>query len=163
MFCGSRSLAPQRVKQNRVDEGPGDYFRGRQLCVITCQCFHLTPRRNLTGRTKMLISFSTLVLASQLFVTVADDVPKFDIARGCRADNTNTSGLSVGLDESTKGCIHDEQAARDHLQAQWSQFAPSDRAMCTANETDVSSAPPSYVDLLTCLQGQQIAKKMLKN
>jgi hypothetical protein len=91
----------------------------------------------------MLISFSTLVLASQLFVTVADDVPKFDIARGCRADNTNTSGLSVGLDESTKGCI--------------------DRAMCTANETDVSGAPPSYVDLLTCLQGQQIAKKMLKN
>jgi hypothetical protein len=111
----------------------------------------------------MLISFSTLVLASQLFVTVADDVPKFDIARGCRADNTNTSGLSVGLDESTKSCIHDEQAARDQLQAQWSQFAPPDRAMCTTNVTDISGVPPSYVELLTCLQGQQLAKKMLKN
>ena len=106
----------------------------------------------------MLLPFSTLVLASQLFTTVADDVPKFDIARGCRADNTNTSGLNTGLDESTKGCIHDEQAARDQIQAQWSQFAPSDRAMCTANE--IPGAPPSYVDLLTCLQGQQLAKKM---
>jgi hypothetical protein len=108
----------------------------------------------------MLLSFSTLVLASQLFMAVADVIPKFDIARGCRADNTDTSGLGVGLDESTKGCIHDEQAARDQLQAQWSQFAPTDRAMCTTNATDVSGAPPSYVDLLTCLQGQQLARKM---
>ena len=108
----------------------------------------------------MLLPFSTLVLASQLFMTVADDVPKFDITRGCRADNTNTSGLNAGLDESTKSCIHDEQAARDQLQAQWSQFAPADRTMCSANETDVPGAPPSYVDLLTCLQGQQLAKKM---
>src|SRR5277367_665706 len=108
----------------------------------------------------MWLPFSTLVLASQLFMTVADDIPKFDIARGCRADNTNTSGLNAGLDESTKSCIKDEQVARDQLQAQWSQFAPSDRAMCTANETDVPGAPPSYVDLLTCLQGQQLGRKM---
>ncbi len=107
----------------------------------------------------MLIHFSNLVLASQLLMTVADNVPQFNIERGCRADNTNTSGLSAGMDELTKGCIHDEQAARDQLQAQWSQFAPSDRAMCTANETDVPGATASYVDLLTCLQGQQLAKK----
>ena len=108
----------------------------------------------------MLISFSSVVLASQLFITVADGVPKFDIARGCRADNTNTSGLGTGLDESTKRCMGDEQAARDQLQAQWSQFPPSDRAMCTTNATDVPALPPSYVDLLTCLQGQQLARKM---
>lgn len=108
----------------------------------------------------MLLQFSTLVLTSQLLLTVADSAPKFNIERGCRADNTNTSGLAVGLDESTKRCISDEQAARDQLQAQWSQFAPSDRAMCTTNATDVPGVPPSYVDLLTCLQAQQLAKKM---
>ena len=108
----------------------------------------------------MLIHFSTLVLASQLLMTVADNVPQFNIERGCRADSANTSGLSVGLDESTKDCIHDEQTARDQLQAQWSQFAAAERAMCTTNETDVPGATPSYVDLLTCLQGQQLAKKM---
>ena len=59
----------------------------------------------------MLIGFSALVLASQLFMTVADEVPKFDITRGCRADATNTSGLNVGQDETTKNCIRDEQTA----------------------------------------------------
>jgi len=43
----------------------------------------------------MLISFSTLVLASQLIVTVADTVPKFNIERGCKVDST-ASGLDVG-------------------------------------------------------------------
>jgi hypothetical protein len=108
----------------------------------------------------MLTPFSTFILASQLIIAVADKVPQFNIEQGCRADNTSTSGLSVGLDESTKRCINDEQVARDQLQAQWSQFTPSDRTMCTANETDVPGAPPSYVDLLTCLQGQQLGKKM---
>jgi hypothetical protein len=111
----------------------------------------------------MLIGFSTLVLASQLFMTVVDDVPKFNIERGCRVDNTNTSGFGVGLDETTKVCIHDEQAARDQLQALWSKFAPADRDLCTANATDASGVPPSYVALLSCLQAQQKAKKLLKN
>jgi hypothetical protein len=111
----------------------------------------------------MLIGFSALVLTSQLFMTVMDDVPKFNIERGCRADNTNTSGLGVGLDETTKVCIHDEQTARDQLQASWSQFAPADRNICTANATDTSGVPPSYVALLTCLQEQRDAKKLLKN
>jgi hypothetical protein len=139
----------------------------REYAIHSRDCITPRPKFLISAQTrtaslesKMLIHFSNLVLASHLLMTVTDNVPQFNIERGCRADNTNTSGLSVGMDESTKGCIHDEQAARDQLQAQWSQFAPSDRAMCTANETDVPGAPPSYVDLLTCLQGAQLAKKM---
>jgi hypothetical protein len=107
----------------------------------------------------MMIGFSAFVLASQLLVTVADGVPKYNIQRGCRVDDTSTSNLNVGLDETTKSCIKDEQAALGQLQTQWSQFAPSDRALCSKDETDISGIPPSYVELLTCLQGQQIAKK----
>jgi hypothetical protein len=99
----------------------------------------------------MLLPFSTLVLASQLIIAVAGDVPRFNIERGCKVDSTATS-LNVGLDESTKRCVQDEQQALDQLQTQWSQFAPSDRAMCTTETTDVGGAPPSYVELLTCLQ-----------
>jgi hypothetical protein len=36
----------------------------------------------------MLIPFSMIALGTQLVITVADDVPKFDIARGCRIDST---------------------------------------------------------------------------
>ena len=53
----------------------------------------------------MLISFSTLVLASQLIVTIADNVPNFIIERGCNVDST-ASSLATGLDESIKRCVH---------------------------------------------------------
>jgi hypothetical protein len=69
----------------------------------------------------MLLPFSTLVLASQLIIAVAEDVPRFNIERGCKVDSTATS-LNVGLDESTKRCVQDEQQALDQLQTQWSQF-----------------------------------------
>jgi hypothetical protein len=111
----------------------------------------------------MLISFSTLVLASQLIVPVADNVPKFNIERGCKVDSTSTS-LDVGLNESIERCVQDEQQARDQLQTQWSQFAPSDRVMCNSLTTNNEGAgvPPSYVELLTCLQGQLLVKKLDK-
>ena len=34
----------------------------------------------------MPISFSMIVLSSQLVIAVADQVPKFDIARSCKLD-----------------------------------------------------------------------------
>jgi hypothetical protein len=68
--------------------------------------------------------------------------------------------MNIGLDETTKSRINDEQAALAQLQTQWSGFSPSDRALCSKNETLISDVPPSYVELLTCLQGQQIVKKM---
>jgi hypothetical protein len=58
--------------------------------------------------------------------------------------------------------VHDEQQALDQLQTQWSQFAPSDRVMCTSETTEGEGVPPSYVELLTCLQGQLLAKKLNK-
>jgi hypothetical protein len=108
---------------------------------------------------RMLLQVSILVLASQLVHPVADGVPKFNIERGCKIDSTATS-LDVGLNESTKNCVRDEQQARGQLQTQWSQFSPSDRAMCTSEANDGDGVPPSYVDLLTCLQDQLLAKKL---
>jgi hypothetical protein len=111
----------------------------------------------------MLISFSTLVLASQLIVTVADDVPKFDIERGCRIDSDSAFDPNAGLTATIKRCVDDEQQAKDQLQTQWSQFASSDRALCRGETTDDAATPPSYVELLTCLQGQQLVRKLPKD
>jgi hypothetical protein len=96
----------------------------------------------------MLISIPIIVLGSHLVVTVADNVPRFDIARGCRLDNAAASGLAE--EQPLKKCISDEQQARQQLQAQWSQFPKSDRATCTAETNNDDT--PSYVELLTCLQ-----------
>jgi hypothetical protein len=36
----------------------------------------------------MLIPISMAALGTQLVIAMADGVPKYDIARGCRVDNT---------------------------------------------------------------------------
>jgi hypothetical protein len=75
-----------------------------------------------TSAGKMPISFSMIVLGTQLVMTIADGVPKFDIARGCRLDSTQAFDLSTGQNETVKRCVADEQQALTQLQTQWSQF-----------------------------------------
>jgi hypothetical protein len=111
----------------------------------------------------MMTSFSTLILASQLIVTVADNVPNFNIERECKVDSASASDPNAGLNATIKRCADDEQAAKDQLQTQWAQFAPSDKKMCMGLTTDDPSTPPSYVELLTCLQGQQLVRKLPKD
>jgi hypothetical protein len=88
-------------------------------------------------------AFLALTLAFPLVATVADNVPAFDTAPGCRAAVRVMPG-------SFDACMNDEQAARAQLAAQWDKFVASDRATCTQNET--AGGSPSYVELLTCLQ-----------
>jgi hypothetical protein len=96
----------------------------------------------------MPISITMIVLSSQLVVAVADTVPKFDIARGCRLDVAATAGLSV--DQSIKSCVNDEQKAKRQLAGQWAKFPAPSRASCTSLES--VGGTPSYVSLQTCLQ-----------
>jgi hypothetical protein len=112
----------------------------------------------------MLISFSMIVLTSQRVIAVADNVPQFDIERGCRVDSASAFDPSAGMSGTIKRCVDDEQQAKDQLQTQWSGLASSDRVMCTSEtvgeKSDDNSTPPSYVELLTCLQDQQLARKL---
>jgi hypothetical protein len=110
----------------------------------------------------MLISFSTLVLASQL-IAVADDIPNFNIERGCKIDSASAFDPNAGLNATIKRCADDEQQAKNQLETVWSQSAPRDKKMCMGLATDDASTPSSYVELLTCLQGQQIVRKLPKD
>lgn len=115
----------------------------------------------------MLVPISTMVLASQLIFSVADSVPKFDIPRGCKVDSASAFDPNAGMNATIKRCVDDEQQAKDQLQTQWSGFTASDRAMCKSEtvgeKADENATPPSYVELLTCLQDQQLARKLPKN
>jgi uncharacterized protein YecT (DUF1311 family) len=108
----------------------------------------------------MSITFSMIVLGTQLVMTVADAVPEFDMARGCRLDSTQAFDLSTGQNETVQRCVADEQQALTQLQTQWSQFRSSDKAECT-EEADIGGTP-SYVDLLTCLQAAKLAGQLPK-
>jgi hypothetical protein len=111
----------------------------------------------------MLISFSALALSSSLIVTVADNVPNFNIERGCKDDSEAAFDPNAGLDATIKRCSDEEKAAKAQLQTQWSQFQPSDQKMCMASVTGTAGLiTPSYVELLTCLQDQQQVRKLPK-
>jgi hypothetical protein len=101
-----------------------------------------------------------IALGTQLVVMVADVVPKFDIARGCHLDSTQAFDLNTGKDETIKKCVADEQGAMAVLSTQWSQFREADRRQCI-EEADIGG-PPSYVDLLTCLQLAKDARQLPK-
>jgi hypothetical protein len=96
----------------------------------------------------MPISFSMIVMSSQLVVAVADAVPEFDIARSCKLDLAATAGLAD--DQSLKNCVDDEQKAKLQLASQWSTFPAPSRASCASQES--IGGTPSYVSLQTCLQ-----------
>jgi hypothetical protein len=106
----------------------------------------------------MLISAPIIILGSQLAIVVADNVPKFDIERGCRLDNAASAGIAE--EQPVKRCVSDERKALQQLQTEWSQYAGPDRATCTASTT--SDGTPSYVELLTCLQEAKEARALSK-
>jgi hypothetical protein len=106
----------------------------------------------------MPISFSMIVLGTQLVMTVADGVPKFDIARGCRLDSTQAFDLSTGQNETVKRCVADEQQALTQLQTQWYQFLGSDRAKCT-EEASIGGTPAFVMVGWSGTGGLQLGKR----
>ena len=115
----------------------------------------------------MLLHISTVVLTLPLIFNVADTAPNFNIQRGCKVDSASAYDPNAGMAATIKRCVDDEQKAKDQLQTQWSVFLDSDRAMCVSQtvgeKADDDAMPPSYVELLTCLQDQQLARKLPKN
>jgi hypothetical protein len=82
----------------------------------------------------------TAILSSQLFVTVADRVPEFDVGPFCRAYPTGTS---------LQDCLASEKRAHERLIEAWPRYTAQDKAMCVVEEK--IAGLPSYVGWLTCL------------
>lgn len=76
----------------------------------------------------------------------ADAVPKFDVARNCKAETADAAGVG----ETLASCVKDEEEARSELPRQWDHFTQADKAACIrATSMD---GTPSYVELVTCLE-----------
>ena len=100
----------------------------------------------------MLMHLPIVIFASLPLTPIADNVPKFDIARECRSEG----GSQPVLDK----CAADEADARGQLKPQWSQFSAVDKTVCI-QETSMDGTP-SYVELLTCLEMARDVKKSSK-
>jgi hypothetical protein len=100
----------------------------------------------------MLMPIQLFIFASLPFTTIADSVPKFDIARSCRYEGSSK--------EVVAKCVEDEVEARAALQPLWIQSSAADKASCV-RETTIDGTP-SYVELLTCLEMARDVKKTPK-
>ncbi len=102
-------------------------------CCARNYLFHLEP---FVMKRTILLSICLNVLGSQ--IAAAAEMPKFDIAATC---------LGSGGVQTPAKCMEDEQAARDQVAKQWSQFKQSDASRCVQITTSRAAAA-GYVALL---------------
>lgn len=94
-----------------------------------------------------------VLAATHLALNVAD-VPNLNVEPGCHAAAEAMKGQG---NREPKACLRDEQLARATLQKQWHTFSVAERTRCVRLTT--LGGPPSYVELLSCVQ---IAKDVRK-
>jgi hypothetical protein len=92
---------------------------------------------------------SALLFGSLCGSATAQQLPRFNIEATCRT----AQALTAEDRDPVQGCMRDEADAERQLQAIWSSASAAHRQTCAA-ETQVAG-PPSYVEVLTCLQMQQ--------
>jgi len=97
-----------------------------------------------------MIPLHALLFGSQLLLTVADQVPQFDVTPTCRGATTDGMG-------TVDSCKKQESEARDQLAKNWGKYSAADKTMCGGETTQFA---PSYVELLTCLEMYQFAHQL---
>jgi hypothetical protein len=102
----------------------------------------------------MLLPLPALALSTQLFSTVADRVPEFDVDPTCRSP----ARLEASINKDGDACIAGERRARDELARNWAKFRPADQSRCTGLVQ--MGGPPSYIELLTCLEMARDARDL---
>jgi hypothetical protein len=81
-----------------------------------------------------------------LVFALASSVPTMDVAGICRGER---SGVPADQQESAyQSCLRDEQAARDKLTTEWTQYPVAARTTCAALGRQIFS----YVEVLTCIE-----------
>jgi hypothetical protein len=93
----------------------------------------------------MPFPLASLALSASLLVTASESVPNFDPWPGCFVG----AQTGVELRPNVAACVRHEQQARNSLLKRWHRFSMSDKNSCVAAAE--SAGPPSYIELLTCL------------
>ena len=99
-----------------------------------------------------MMVLAPLVVTAQLLM-VADRPPTLNVETSCRA--AERSGL-VG--RTSDNCMNGENQAKATLDDKWKQFTARQQARCTSLVQ--MGGPPSYVELLTCLEVAEQADKI---
>ncbi len=87
-----------------------------------------------------------LSLAPQSVSALADTPPKLDVGPSCNA----AAGYAGLVGRNKASCMSDESEALNVLNKNWSQYSSFDKTDCVGMVK--TGGPPSYVELLSCLE-----------
>jgi hypothetical protein len=96
------------------------------------------------------IAVASLLSGLQAAAAFAAGPPKLDVAITC-----NGAARLAGRDK--QACLEDEHAAQSVLARNWSKYKANDTTRCVGIVT--TGGPPSYVELLSCLEAMRDAKE----
>ena len=97
-------------------------------------------------RSMLITALAATISSIPLAAHAADPFPKFDIAKNCKAEVAENSGIG----ETLESCTRDEQQAMQELMPQWDHYRREDKTACI-REAGLDGSP-SYVELQTCLE-----------
>jgi hypothetical protein len=84
----------------------------------------------------------------------ADSPPKLNVTPSCNA--AARGAISAGRDK--EACMADERTAENVLAENWSKYDAADKTQCVGNVK--TGGPPSYVELLSCLEIMRDSKEI---
>ena len=102
------------------------------------------------------IALLTLSLGWQVGLAVADSPPKLNAGPSC--DAAARGAISLGRNKDA--CMSDERDAKDALTKTWSQYSRVHKTQCVGMTN--RGGPPSYVELISCLDIMKDAAEIHK-
>jgi hypothetical protein len=110
----------------------------------------------------VMILPTALALGAQLILTAADSVPDLNVEQVCEgiAQQGGVTFRDPAIAQAKKNCVDSEQAIRQDLVKQWSNFSSADKTSCV-NESKMGGES-SYTELLTCLEMARDVRAMHK-
>jgi hypothetical protein len=110
----------------------------------------------------VMILPTALALGAQLILTAADSVPDLNVEQVCEgiAEQGGVTFRDPAIAQEKKNCVDSEQAIRQELVKQWSNFSGADKTSCV-NESEMGGES-SYTELLTCLEMARDVRTMHK-
>ena len=76
----------------------------------------------------------------------ANSPPRLDVGPTCNA----AAGYAIAVGRTKESCLADEHAAESTLAENWSKYSAADKTQCIG--TVNMGGPPSYVELLSCIE-----------
>jgi hypothetical protein len=92
------------------------------------------------------IAVVALILGVCTTIARAGSPPKMNVEPTCNA----AAAYAIAVGRTKEACLADEHAAESTLAENWSTYSAVDKTQCTA--TVNMGGPPSYVELLSCIE-----------